>query len=70
MDITRLFNNDKLTPSDSIILLRRAFVADFNDGEGVDLLNGGTSEKRRVCLGGVDRNNVLTLNLSMSFLSF
>ena len=65
--ISEVLNEDQLTPSDSNILLRRS-IGVVDGDEGVDLVNGGTSEKRRVGTGeAADRNNVLTLSLSIVF---
>jgi hypothetical protein len=52
-----------LTAGDSIILLRRGLVGVVDDA---DLVNDGTSERRRVGVDEVaDRNNVLILSLSI-----
>ncbi len=56
----------KLTAGDSIILFRRRFNGVIDGDEGVDLVNVGTNEKRRVGIGeAAERNNVFILNLSM-----
>jgi hypothetical protein len=48
-----------LTAGDSTILLRRRVIGVGAGDDGVDFVNGGTSENRRVGLGeGVDKNNV------------
>jgi hypothetical protein len=53
----------ELTANDSIILFRRTFDGD----DGVDFVNGGTSEKRRVGTGeAAERNNVFIFNLSIN----
>ncbi len=53
-----------LTAGDSTILLRRRVIGVGAGDDGVDFVNGGTSENRRVGLGeGVDKNNVWTFNL-------
>ncbi len=68
MSLSSYFRNHQLTAGGSIILLRRRLVGVFAGDEGVDLVNGGTSEKRRVGIGeAAERNNVLTLSLSISF---
>lgn len=56
-----------LTAGDSTILLRRSVVGVDDGDEGVDFVNGGTSENRRVRLlgEGAERNNVFTFNLSI-----
>ena len=48
-----------------MLFRRRALGVVDGDG-GVDLVNGGTSENRRVKFGvGVERNNELTFSLSI-----
>lgn len=55
-----------LTMGVSIILFRRSIVGVLDGDEGVDLVNGGTSERRRTGFGvPVERKNVLILSLSI-----
>jgi len=55
-----------LTMGVSIILFRRGVVGVVDSDEGVDLVNGGTSERRRTGFGvPVERKNVLILSLSI-----
>lgn len=55
-----------LTAGDSIILLRRRVIGVEDGDVGVDFVNGGTSENRRIGFSEeVDRNNVLIFNLSI-----
>ncbi len=60
------FGHHSLTAGESTILLRRRVVGVDDGDDGVDFVNGGTSENRRVGFDeGADRNNVLIFNLSI-----
>ncbi len=55
-----------LTAGESTILLRRRVLGVDDGDDGVDFVNGGRSENRRVRFGEeAERNNVLTFNLSI-----